>query len=97
MMVMNARVDRVIKGSIDAETLKLFVYIGSCTHAGIGQGIVLGKLRDDPQRGVMLEPIGAAKMRAWSKEFLQKQVDILDAAKCVKNEFGVRECRLAGR
>ena len=36
-------------------------------------------------------------MRAWSKEFLQKQVDILDAAKCVKNEFGVRECRLAGR
>ena len=37
----------------------------------------------------------AANMRAWSKEFWQKQTDILGAAKGVKNEFGVRECRLA--
>jgi hypothetical protein len=97
MVLMNARVDRVIKGSIDAKTLKIFVYIGGCTRAGIGQGIVLGKLRDDPQRGVMLEAIEGANMRAWSKEFLQKQMDIWDTAKCVTNEFRVRECHLATR
>jgi hypothetical protein len=97
MVVMNARVDRVIKGSIDAKTLKIFVYLGSCTRVGIGQGIVLGELRDDPQRGVMLKAIEAANMRAWSKEFLQKQNDIWDTAKCVTNKFGVRECRLAAQ
>jgi hypothetical protein len=32
MVVMNARVDRVIKGSIDAKTLKIFVYLGGCTR-----------------------------------------------------------------
>ena len=36
MVVMNAGVDRV--------------YLGGCTRVGIGQGIVLGELRDDPQR-----------------------------------------------
>ena len=97
MVLMNARVGRVIKGSIDAKILKIFVYIGGCTRAGIGQGIVLGKLRDDPQRGIMLEAIEGANMRAWSKEFLQKQMDILDTAKCVTNEFGVRECHVTAR
>lgn len=97
MKLMTARIDRVIKGSIDAKTLKIFVYIGGCTRAGIGQGIVLGKLRDDPPRGVMLEAVQRANMRAWSKEFLQKQTDIWDTAKCVTNELGPRECRLAAR
>ncbi len=96
-MLMTARVDRVIKGPIDAKTLKMFVYIGGCTRAGIGQGIVLGELRDDPRRGVMLKAIEGANMRAWSKEFLQKQTDIWDTAKCVINELGLRECRLAAR
>jgi hypothetical protein len=63
---MNARVDRVIKGPIDTKTLKIFVYIGGCTRAGIGQGIVLGKFRDDPLRGVMLEAVEGANMRVWS-------------------------------
>ena len=97
MMVMNARVDRVIKGSLDAKTLKIFVYIGGCIRGGIGQGIVLGELRDDPRHGVMLAPTGAANIRAWSKEFWQKQVNILDAAKCVKNEFGTRVCRVVAQ
>jgi hypothetical protein len=44
MVVMNARVVRVIKGSIDAKTSKIFVYLGGCTRVGIGQGIVLGEL-----------------------------------------------------
>ncbi|MGY8706368.1 hypothetical protein RAD16_11575 [Bradyrhizobium sp. 18BD] len=96
MILMNARVDRVIKGSVDAKYLRIFVYKGGCTRVGIGQGIVLGKLRDDPQRGVMLEAIERADMRAWSKDFSQKQTDIFGTAKCVKNEFGVRECRLTG-
>jgi len=96
MKLMNARVDRVIKGSIDTKTLRIFVYVGGCTRVGIGQGIVLGELRDDPQRGVMLEAIERSDARAWSKEFSQKQIDIFNAAKCVKNEFGVRECRLTG-
>jgi hypothetical protein len=97
MLLMNARVDRVIKGSIDAKNLKIFVYVGGCTRAGIGQGIVLGKFSDDPLRGVMLEAVEGADMRVWSKEFSQKQIDIWGTAKCVKNELGVRECRLAVR
>jgi hypothetical protein len=81
MVVMNARVDRVIKGSIDAKTLKIFVYLGGCTRVGVGQGIVLGELRGDPQRGLMLEAIEGANMRNWSKEFRQRQEDIWDAVR----------------
>ncbi|MBR1206522.1 MULTISPECIES: hypothetical protein [unclassified Bradyrhizobium] len=94
--LMKARVDRVIKGSIDAKYLKLFVYTNSCAHIGVGRGIVLGTLRDDPQRGIMLEAIQKADMRDWSKEFFAKHVAIHDATKCFKNEFGARECRLPG-
>jgi len=97
ILLMTALVDRVIKGTIDAKTLKIFVGIGACSRAGIGQGIVLGTLRDDPLRGVMLEAVEGAKMRAWSKEFRQKQMDIWNTATCVTNGFGVRECHLAAR
>jgi hypothetical protein len=95
IMLMTARVDRVIKGSIDTKTLKIFVGVGGCTRAGLGQGIVLGTLRDDPLRGVMLEAVEGAKLRGRSKEFLQKQTDLLDTAKCVTNELGLEECRVA--
>jgi hypothetical protein len=78
MVIMSARVDRVIKGSIDTKTLKIFVYLGGCTRVGIGQGIVLGELRDDPQHGLMLKAIEGANMRSWSKEFRQRQEDIWD-------------------
>ena len=81
MVVMNARVDKVIKGSIDTKTLKIFVYLGGCTRVGIGQGIVLGELRDDPQRGLMLKAIEGSNFRKWSKEFEQKQMDIWNAAR----------------
>ena len=80
-VVMNARVDRVIKGSIDAKTLKIFVGIGGCTRVGIGQGIVLGELQNDPQRGLMLKAIEGSNFRTWSKEFEQKQMDIWNAAR----------------
>ena len=73
MIIMNARVDRVIKGPIDAKTLKIFVYLGACTRVGVGQGIVLGELRDDPLRGPMLKAIEGANFRSQSKEFQEKQ------------------------
>jgi hypothetical protein len=94
--LMNARVDRVIRGTIDAKYLKIFVYINSCTHVGVGRGIVLGRVRDDPQRGIMLEAIQRATMGDWSEEFSEKYKTIHHAAKCEKNQFGVRECRLSG-
>ncbi|WP_315762024.1 hypothetical protein [Bradyrhizobium sp. SZCCHNS2005] len=94
--LMRARVDRVIKGSVNAKYINIFVYPNSCAHVGIGRGIVIGTLRDDPQRGIMLEAIRKADMRDWSKEFFARHVAITGAAKCEKNEFGVRECRLPG-
>jgi len=94
--LMEARVDRVIKGSIDTKYLKIFVYMDSCAHVGVGRGIILGTLRDDPQRGIVLEAIQKADMRDWSKEFFAKHVAIHDATKCFKNELGARECRLPG-
>ncbi|QOZ33256.1 hypothetical protein [Bradyrhizobium sp. CCBAU 53421] len=57
MWIMNARVDRVIKGSIDTKSLTILVYPTSCSTIGIGHGIVLGTLRDVPQRGLMLEAV----------------------------------------
>jgi hypothetical protein len=81
IVVMNARVDRVIKGSIDAKTLRIVVYPSDCTRAGIGQGIVLGDLVDVPPHGLMLRAIDGSNTRTWSKEFLQKQRDIWNAAR----------------
>jgi hypothetical protein len=81
MIVMNARVDRVIKGALDAKTLKIFVYLGSCTRVGVGQGIVLGELHDDPQRGLMLKAIEAAPLRNWSAEFTRRQEDVWNAVR----------------
>ncbi|MCC8977605.1 hypothetical protein [Bradyrhizobium acaciae] len=57
MWIMNARVDKVIKGSIDTKSLKIFMYPTSCSHVATGHGIVLGTLRDVPRRGLMLEAI----------------------------------------
>ena len=68
----------------------------SCARVGVGRGIVLGTLRDDPQRGIMLEAIQKADMRDWSKDFFTKHVAIHDATKCFKNEFGAAECSLPG-
>jgi hypothetical protein len=93
---MKARVDRLIKGSIDTRHLNIFVHINSCAHVGVGRGIILGTLRSDPQRGIMLEAIQRADVRDWSKEFFAKHVAIHDATKCFKNEFGAPECRLPG-
>ena len=94
--LMRARVDRVIKGSINTKYLQIFAYMGSCSHVGVGRGIVLGTLRDDPQRGIMLEAVQMADMRDWSKEFFAEQKAIHDATKCFESEFGAPECRVTG-
>lgn len=94
--LMKARVDRVIKGSIDTRYLNIFVYMDSCSHVGVGRGIVLGILRDDPQRGMLLQAMQKANARDWSKEFFAEQVAIHHAKKCFKNELGAPECRLPG-
>jgi len=79
--VMNARVDRVIKGALDAKTLRIVAFPSDCTSFVIGQGIVLGELVDVPPHGLMLRAIEGSNTRTWSKEFLQKQLDIWDAAR----------------
>jgi hypothetical protein len=81
IFVMNARVDRVIKGALDAKTLRIVVFPSACTSFVIGQGIVLGELVDVPPHGLMLRAIDRSNTRTWSKEFLQKQLDIWDAAR----------------
>ncbi|WP_342723933.1 hypothetical protein AAFG07_33310 [Bradyrhizobium sp. B097] len=57
MWVMNARVDRVIKGSVDTTSLKIFMHPTSCSYVATGHGIVLGTLRDIPHHGLMLQAI----------------------------------------
>jgi hypothetical protein len=94
--LMKARVDRVIKGPIDAKYLKIFAYPTSCGYVGVGRGIIVGTLRNDPQRGIMLEAVQKANTRDWSQEFLAQHVAIHDASKCFKNELGAPECRVPG-
>jgi hypothetical protein len=54
--LLTARVDRVIKGSIKTDTVKIFLYQGGCPRAGGGHGIILGDLRADPLLGLVLIP-----------------------------------------
>jgi hypothetical protein len=79
LIVMNARIDRVIKGPINSKTIKVFVGLGACTRVGIGQGIILGELHNDPQHGLMLNAIEAAPLRNRSAEFERRQKEIWDA------------------
>src|SRR5579872_6974741 len=52
---LQARVDRVIKRPLDAKYVKIHVFKLDCPQVGvgIGQGIVMGTLRNDPQHGVV--------------------------------------------
>jgi hypothetical protein len=53
--LLSARVDRVIKGSIKTDTVKIFLYEG-CPRAAGGHGIILGYLQGDPLLGLVLIP-----------------------------------------
>jgi hypothetical protein len=81
IILMNARVEQVIKGPIEAKELKVFVFRGSCIIAGLGQGIILGTLQNDPGHGLMLQAIGRSDFRLWSEEFKQRQRDISEGAR----------------
>jgi hypothetical protein len=81
LVIMNARVDKVIKGPVDVGRLTIRIHPSSCTHGGVGQGIVVGTLRDDPHLGLVLEANQGSDMGKWSKEFSQRQTDIWNAWK----------------
>jgi hypothetical protein len=53
--LLDARVDRVIKGSINTNTVKIFFYQFCGAYSG-GHGIILGELEDDPLHGPVLIP-----------------------------------------
>ena len=80
-VIMKARVDRVIKGPIDVGPLTIIFNPTACTHAGVGRGIVLGTLRDDPQHGLVLDASQRSDPLKWSKEFFQMQTEIWNAWK----------------
>ena len=76
-IIMKARIDRMIKGPIDVGPLTIIFIPTDCTHAGVGRGIVLGRLRDDPQHGLVLDNVvQRSDPRKWSKQFAQMQTDI---------------------
>lgn len=82
-VVMKARIDRVIKGTIGVGPLTIIFNPTACTHDGVGRGIVLGTLRDDPQHGLVLDATRSQRSDPlkWSKEFSQTQADIWNAWK----------------
>jgi hypothetical protein len=62
--VMSARVEKVIKGSIDSKTLKIVTYLSDCTRVGVGHGIVAGELRSGAKGD--LELMAVQESRAQS-------------------------------
>jgi hypothetical protein len=54
--LLNARVDRSIKGSIKTDTVKILLHQGGCPRVGGGHGIILGDLQTDPLLGLVLIP-----------------------------------------
>lgn len=54
MWLLKARVNRVIKGSVNTNTVNILLYKG-CTHFG-GHGIIVGELEDNPLHGLVLIP-----------------------------------------
>ena len=85
-VIMKARIDRVIKGPIDVGPLTIMFNPTACTHDGVGRGIVLGTLRDDPQHGHVLDASHYQRSNPlkWSKEFSQMQTDFWNAWKSSK-------------
>ena len=53
--LLDARVDRVIKGSINTNTVKIYFSQWCGAYWG-GHGIILGELEDDPLHGPVLIP-----------------------------------------
>lgn len=54
LAVMNARVERVVRGTLDSGALKVVTYLGTCTRIGVGHGFVAGRLDPDARLGPKL-------------------------------------------
>jgi hypothetical protein len=54
LAVMNARVERVVRGTLDSDALKVVTYLSTCTRIGVGHGFVAGALDHDAQLGLEL-------------------------------------------
>ena len=62
--ILNARVDGVVKGTLDGNVLKVVTYLDGCTRIGVGHGFIAGTLRRDAQRGLELLAIQHPFIRA---------------------------------
>jgi hypothetical protein len=71
LAVLNARVDKVIKGTLDSDVLRIVTYLNSCSRIGVGHGFVAGMLRQDPQRG--LELLAIQRPYVWLRPEALKQ------------------------
>jgi hypothetical protein len=54
LAVLNVRVEKVIKGALDALTLRVVSPLNGCTAVGRGHGFIAGTLRQDPRHGLEL-------------------------------------------
>jgi len=54
LAVMNARVERVVRGTLNGDALKVVTYLGTCTRVGVGHGFVAGRLDTDARFGPKL-------------------------------------------
>lgn len=57
LAVMNARVERVVRGTLDSNVLKVVTYLGTCTRIGVRHGFVAGTVDHDAQLGLELTAI----------------------------------------
>ncbi|MGJ4949093.1 hypothetical protein [Bradyrhizobium sp. HKCCYLS20291] len=54
LAVMDARVERVVKGTLDLDALKVVTSISTCTRIGVGHGFVAGAIDHDARIGLEL-------------------------------------------
>ncbi|GAB9132990.1 UNVERIFIED_ORG: hypothetical protein M2193_001942 [Bradyrhizobium japonicum] len=54
LAVMNARVERVVRGTLDSDALKVVTYLSTCSRIGVGHGFAAGTLEHDAQLGPKL-------------------------------------------
>jgi hypothetical protein len=54
LAMMSARVERVVRGTLDSDALKVVTYLSTCTRIGVGHGFVAGTLDHDAQLGPKL-------------------------------------------
>ncbi|MGX1324966.1 hypothetical protein AB7M17_008419 [Bradyrhizobium sp. USDA 377] len=54
LAVMNARVERIVRGTLDSNALKVLTYLSTCTRIGVGHGFVAGTIVHDAQLGPKL-------------------------------------------